>query len=143
MTGGEEAACTGPILTHPRGPQTLKPSLLFLLQRRPTTTLITMTKNQVHEWHEQIDSRTKRYIRGYWDSRNWRFSILSKEEQAWVPVQDPSLELWQSLRDVLFRKYQRKRVPFKFIERVDAMIAEMGGTVNEDEARDVGDDEDE
>jgi hypothetical protein len=102
-----------------------------------------MTKNQVHEWHEQIDSRTKRYIRGYWDSRNWRFSILSKEEQAWVPVQDPSLELWQSLRDVLFRKYQRKRVPFKFIERVDAMIAEMGGTVNEDEARDVGDDEDE
>jgi hypothetical protein len=86
-----------------------------------------MTKNQVHEWHEQIDSRTKRYIRGYWDSRAWRFSILSKEVQAWVPVENPGLDLWYSLRDVLFRKYQRKRVPFKFIVCVDEIIAELGG----------------
>ena len=90
-----------------------------------------MTKNQVHEWHEQIDSRTKRYVRGYWDSRNWRFSILDKEVQAWVPVETPSLELWQSLRDVLWRKYQRKRLPFKYIEHLDALITEMGGTVGD------------
>ncbi len=92
-----------------------------------------MTKNQVHEWHEQIDSRTKRYIRGYWDSRSWRFSILDKELQAWVPVDNPSLELWQSLRDVIWRKYQRKRLPFKYVERLDALIVEMGGTVAEEE----------
>ena len=85
-----------------------------------------MTKNQVHEWHERTDDGRKRYIRAHWDSRQWRFTVLEPEAEDWMPVERPSVEDWQALRDVLWRKYQRKRIPYKFIERVDAMLAELG-----------------
>ena len=42
-----------------------------------------------------------------------------------MPIEKPNLENWEALRDVLWRKYQRKRLPFKHLESVDKMIAEL------------------
>ena len=85
-----------------------------------------MTKNQYHEWRERAEDRSKRYVRAHWDSREWRFSVLLSEyEGDWVPIEKPNLENWEALRDVLWRKYQRKRLPFKHLESVDKMIAEL------------------
>ena len=84
-----------------------------------------MTKNQVHEWHEFLPDIGKRYYRGYWDSRAWRFSILDKEVRAWVPVEKPELDLWEKLRVILFNKYQRKRLHYRLLESVDKVIADM------------------
>ena len=81
-----------------------------------------MTKNQVHEWHYTVSEGVKRYYRGYWNSREWRFSILDKEVRAWVPVEKPDLDLWEQLRDVLFRKYQRKRLSFSLLDGVDKIL---------------------
>ena len=65
-------------------------------------------------------------MRAHWDSREWRFSVLLSEyEGDWVPIEKPNLENWEALRDVLWRKYQRKRLPFKHLESVDKMIAEL------------------
>jgi hypothetical protein len=44
------------------------------------------------------------------------------------PVEVPTPEMWLALRDVLFRKYQRKRVPHKMVLRVDAILAGFGIT---------------
>jgi hypothetical protein len=49
-------------------------------------------------------------------------------------VEYPSVELWVALRDVLFRKYQRRRVPVKFVERVDAILADLGVDVTKSES---------
>jgi hypothetical protein len=84
-----------------------------------------MTKNQTHEWHENTEEG-KRYIRGYWNSRDWNFGILEPGADDWTRVEKPGPELWLALRDVLWRKYQRKRLPWKFIERVDAVLEDMG-----------------
>ena len=84
-----------------------------------------MTKNQVNEWHEFLPDIGKRYYRGYWDSRAWRFSILDKEVRAWVPVEKPELDLWEKLRVILFNKYQRKRLHYRLLESVDKVIADM------------------
>ena len=85
-----------------------------------------MTKNQYHEWRERAEDRSKRYVRAHWDSREWRFSVLfSEHEGDWEPIEKPNLENWEALRDVLWRKYQRKRLPFKHIESVDKIIAEL------------------
>jgi hypothetical protein len=35
---------------------------------------------------------------------------------------------------VLFRKYQRRRVPVKFVERVDAILADLGVDVTKSES---------
>ena len=32
---------------------------------------------------------------------------------------------WVTLRDVLWRKYQRKRCPWRFIETIDKLLEEM------------------
>lgn len=84
-----------------------------------------MTKNQTHEWHENTDEG-KRYIRGYWNSREWTFATLEPGADEWVRVARPDAALWTALRDVLWRKYQRKRLPWKFIERVDAELEKLG-----------------
>ena len=87
-----------------------------------------MTKNQVHEWHERREDGKKLYYRGYWNSREWRMGILEPEIEGWQPVEVPTPEMWLALRDVLFRKYQRKRVPPKMVLRVDAILAGFGIT---------------
>jgi hypothetical protein len=41
------------------------------------------------------------------------------------------LENWLALRDVLFRKYQRKRLPLKHLQTVDNVLESLGVRVNE------------
>lgn len=82
-----------------------------------------MTKNQVHEWHETRPEGGKRYYRAHWDSREWRFTTTTPEDEDWLPVEKPELELWEALRDVLFRKYQRKRLHYRLLESVDKILA--------------------
>ncbi len=88
-----------------------------------------MTKNQIHEWHERTDDGKRRYLRGYWNSRDWAFSVLEPGAEDWFRIAEPGVELYLALRDVLWRKYQRRRVPFKFIEGLDALLAKMGADV--------------
>ena len=86
-----------------------------------------MTKNQVHEWHERDEeSGKKRYFRGYWNSREWTLAFLEPGGLDWERVEKPEAAIWLALRDVLWRKYQRRRVPFKFVQRVDAILEDMG-----------------
>lgn len=85
-----------------------------------------MTKNQTHEWHERRDDGKKRYIRAYWNSREWQFRKTEPEDEDWVRIEKPDAAVWLALRDVLFRKYQRKRLPLKHLESVDAVLEEMG-----------------
>ena len=92
-----------------------------------------MTKNQIHEWHERREDGRKLYWRGYWNSREWVFRVLEPEVVGWQDIETPTVEMWLALRDVLWRKYQRKRLPFKFIENVDAMLEELGVAVGEKE----------
>lgn len=99
-----------------------------------------MTKNQVHEWHERDEeSGRKRYFRGYWNSREWTFAILDPGALDWERVEKPGAAIWLALRDVLWRKYQRRRVPFKFVERVDAILEDMGVPTPGSEGAEDGD----
>jgi hypothetical protein len=86
-----------------------------------------MKKNQAHEWHEQIEPRKKRYVRAYWDFRNWVWHYLIEPEMdGWAPLEHPTDDDWLMLRDLMFRKYQRKKYPLKYIEMVDKVLKEKG-----------------
>ena len=89
-----------------------------------------MTKNQIHEWHERMEDGRKRYIRAHWNSREWLFRLAHPDGEAWMPMQ-PNLETWLALRDVLFRKYQRKRLPIKHLQTVDNVLEDLGWRVND------------
>ncbi len=84
-----------------------------------------MTKNQIHEWRERGEDGVKRWYRGYWDSREWRFASLEVDAERWENLENPDIEIWKGLRDVIWRKYQRKRLPHKFVVHLDEIIAEL------------------
>ena len=104
-----------------------------------------MHKHQPHEWHE---NRTKEegggkiYKRARWDWRDWKFSFLVPEVERWQPIENPGIPEFLELRDVLFRKYQRKRVPFKFVEQVDQILKDLGYVPEvEEEVKEEGEEE--
>lgn len=83
--------------------------------------------SQQHEWHQHDAEGRRRYLRAAWDARTWSFVETYKDAPEWTPVAAPTLEDFESLRDVLWRKYQRKRVPWRFVEQVDAVLEKMRG----------------
>lgn len=87
-----------------------------------------MHKNQAHEWHEnrtKDEGGGKRYTRAKWDTRfrQWQFYLLLPEFEEWQRIDHPGLAEYEALRDVLWRKYQRKRLALRFVEDVDEILA--------------------
>ncbi len=92
-----------------------------------------MTKNQIHEWHERLEDGRKQYIRAYWNSREWLFRVAHPDGEEWMPLEIPPPERWLELRDLLFRKYQRKKLPWKYVVDLDKKLEDMGIKIEGDE----------
>ena len=84
-----------------------------------------MQRQQRHEWKEDTDEGL-RYFRGIYHSKEWCFTTAPKgrrsEPSVWERIEEPTEEHWLALRDVLYRKYQRKRCPWKLIEDIDKTV---------------------
>ena len=84
-----------------------------------------MQIQQRHEWKEDTDEGL-RFYRGIYHSKEWKFTTALKGTRSnpaeWEPIKDVKPEHWEALRDVLFRKYQRKRCPWKLIEGIDKIL---------------------
>jgi hypothetical protein len=83
--------------------------------------------SQVHEWRETDEEGQLRYVRAAWDSRSWVFTYTTKAMDAWVDLEKPTIADYESLRDVLWRKYQRKRLSWKFVEDLDKFLVKLKG----------------
>jgi hypothetical protein len=81
----------------------------------------------VHEWKSTNAEGEKREVRAERFAGRWRFQAKLKGEEAWTYYDSPQLEDLIGLRDVLWRKYQRKRLPYDDVAAVDRMIKERGG----------------
>ncbi len=94
---------------------------------------------QRHSWREHTEQGI-RFYRASHQSTNWTLQSQLKEEE-WQ-LHDPiSGEEWGKLREVLWRKYQRGRCPWKLIERIDRQLedlAEGGPDSTEERGRDKG-----
>jgi len=81
--------------------------------------------SQVHEYRVRDEDGTVNIIRAQWDTRTWNFTVTTKKDPEWHEVEKPSLELLEGLREVLFNKYQRRRLPWHFIVDLDKVIEQM------------------
>lgn len=79
---------------------------------------------QRHEWRERTEEGVRFYRAEYHASR-WRMLTQLKGEEDWEPREELTHGDWTKLREILFNKYQRKRVPWKFVERIDLKLEEM------------------
>ena len=86
---------------------------------------------EVHTWKERTEEGTLVY-RACHHAGKWKLECAPKVGRAerddveWEHVELTRAH-WVTLRDVLWRKYQRKRCPWRFIETIDKLLEEMPG----------------
>lgn len=80
----------------------------------------------------------KREVRAERFGRQWRVQSKLRHDERWTYHDEPLLEDLIELRDIVFKKYQRKRLPWDDVAQLDQMLKERGYTVppEDDEAED-------
>lgn len=86
----------------------------------------------VHVWKSTNEEGEKREVRAERFAGQWRFQAKVKGEEDWTYYDVPELDDLIELRDVLWRKYQRKRLPWDDVASIDRMIKERGGEIPTD-----------
>ena len=96
----------------------------------------------LHIWKTTTEDGEKREVRAEKFGKKWRLQSKTKSEDTWTYFDDPTLPDLLELRDVLWRKYQRKHLSWEDIAAIDKMILERGGTVPEENAKPADEEED-
>ena len=84
---------------------------------------------EVHTWKERTDEGPLVY-RACPHANKWKLECAPKVGRAerddveWEQVEF-TRDLWITLRDLLWRKYQRKRCPWRLIEAIDKLLEDM------------------
>ena len=83
-------------------------------------------RNQ-HVWKTKTAEGEKREVRAEKFGKQWRLQAKLKSDERWTYYDTPLLEDLVELRDVLFRKYQRKHLAWEDLAAIEKMILERGG----------------
>lgn len=76
---------------------------------------------EAHEWREKTKEGT-RYFRATYHAGSWKFQKTLKTDPDWEQIPEPDADLWLTLRDILWRRYQRKRGSWSIIEKIDQKL---------------------
>ena len=81
----------------------------------------------LHTWKTTTEEGDKREVRAEKFGKRWRLQAKVKGEDNWTYYDDPLLADLIELREVLWRKYQRKQLSGDDIEAGDKLILAAGG----------------
>jgi hypothetical protein len=82
-----------------------------------------------HIWTEKDDDGRKREVRVTKFGGVWRFQAKRADDERWTYYDSPLLEDLRNLRDVIFRKYQRRRASAEDLASVEKLLSET--SINE------------
>ncbi|HEU0207424.1 MAG TPA: hypothetical protein VFQ78_00455 [Candidatus Udaeobacter sp.] len=77
-----------------------------------------------HVWTERNQDRSKREVRATKFGGVWRFQAKTAGDPDWMYYQQPLLEDLLSLKEILVRKYQRRRASAEDVASIDKLIAD-------------------
>ena len=80
-----------------------------------------------HIWTLRDNEGRKREVRVTKFGGAWRFQAKYRDEEDWTYYDRPLIEDLRELRDVVFRKYQRRRASAEDCAAVDKMLREQTG----------------
>jgi hypothetical protein len=80
----------------------------------------------VHVWKTTTPEGEKREVRAERFGGRWKFQSKSRSEAQWSYYEVPPVEELETLRDIVWRKYQRKRLPWDDVASLDRMLEERG-----------------
>ena len=82
----------------------------------------------LHVWKCNTEVGEKREVRAEKFGGRWKIQAKVASEPAWTYYDPPLLEDLVALRDVLWRKYQRKHLAWEDVAAVEKLILDQGGT---------------
>jgi hypothetical protein len=77
-----------------------------------------------HIWKEKDVDGRKREIRVTKFGGVWRFQAKYTDESDWTYYERPLLDDLRVLRDVVFRKYQRRRASAEDVDSIDKLLCQ-------------------
>ncbi len=78
-----------------------------------------------HIWTEKDEEGRKREVRATKFGGVWRLQAKLKDDPEWTYYDVPLREDLLALKDVVFRKYQRRRASAEDVAAVDKLIKEQ------------------
>ncbi len=75
-----------------------------------------------HEWRENTDEGVVRLVSVSRHAGKWQVRFRLKPDAEWTNLPEIPLDDLETLREVLWNKYQRNRVPHDHVLEVDALI---------------------
>ena len=80
-----------------------------------------------HIWKETTAEGEKREVRAIKFGGVWSIQAKLKHEEQWTYYKVPLIEDLKELREVLFRKYQRRRAAYEDVVLIEKMIKDRAG----------------
>jgi hypothetical protein len=81
-----------------------------------------MTK---HEWRERDEDGEITYFRAIHHAGRWQYYSTKKTDPEWNAHDCLPLAAMETLREVLWNKHQRRRLPLKQLEQVDLLMERL------------------
>lgn len=78
-----------------------------------------------HVWKEKDADGRQREVRVTKFGGQWRFQAKYADEASWTYYDRPLLDDLTALRDVVFRKYQRRRASAEDVAALDKLLRDM------------------
>lgn len=78
-----------------------------------------------HIWTEKDAEGRKREVRASKFGGKWRFQAKHADDLQWTYHDPPLLDDLLALKDIIFRKYQRRRASADDVASVDKLIADQ------------------
>lgn len=82
-----------------------------------------------HAWTERDDDGVKREVVATKERGRWQLRFKGAGDEYWTPIEPAGRETLETLRDILHRKYQRRRASHEDVLMADRMLAELGGRI--------------
>lgn len=75
-----------------------------------------------HIWTEKDEEGRKREVRVTKFGGNWKFQAKHKDDEQWTYYDVPLMEDLLALKNIVFRKYQRRRASAEDVASIEKLI---------------------
>ena len=78
-----------------------------------------------HAWTQKLEDGCKREVPVVKQGRSWRFQAKRADQERWTYYDEPLLADLTEFREIVFRKYQRRRAAYEDVLWADREIVRL------------------
>ena len=78
-----------------------------------------------HAWTQKLEDGSKREVRVTKQDGSWRFQGKRADQGRWIYYEEPLLEDLVEFREIVFRKYQRRRAAYEDVVWADRELVRL------------------